>query len=436
LEKDLIHEIAPVRPTRPEANPGCLQKETGVFTGPSQHDAQGNCPGGVCVVAFASSQDATRGFGEALKILNLIQCTNLGGMEQASLRLMCGLKSRGHSVRLLSLTPIGPLGPLLEEAGIPHEGLRYLGKGGWRSYPLLKKTLGKIEADGVIMTGHNLLASLALGDFCRGHRILAIHYHHAGVKPRWQWRLVYRLAHHRFNQIAFVCDFVRHEAESIFPPIARQAHTVRYPLQIPPLPTPQEKAKARKALGLAPGQPVVGNAGWLIQRKRFDVFLRVAHRILAQNPKVLFVVGGDGPMRLTLESLSRGLGIAGSVRWLGWQSDMSTFYKALDVLLFNSDFDAMACTPLEAMSFGVPAVCSLLRGGLSEAITSDRFGFLRTEHDLPVLADLVLDLLSRADSAAAVGLAGRQRVEEFSQIGPIVEWHERALFEPGAFGRE
>jgi glycosyltransferase involved in cell wall biosynthesis len=363
-----------------------------------------------------------------MRILNLIQCTNLGGMEQASLKLMRGLKARGHEVRLLSLNPIGQLGPLLEEAGIPHEGLPYLGKGGWRSYPLLKTKLREIEADGLIMTGHHLLGTLALGNFCQGHRVLAIHFHHTGVKPRWQWQLMYRLAWKRFNAITFPCDFVRIEAELIFPPLARLAHTVRNPLETPPSPTPQEKAKARSILNLPRERPIVGNAGWLIGRKRFDVFLEVARAVLARNPKALFVIAGDGPERATLESLARELGVRDSVRWLGWQREMGNFYKALDVLLFNSDWDAMGLTPLEAMAFGVPAVCSVLHGGLGEVLNSDDFGFLRATHDVDALARLVLRLLDRPDEAARVGLAGRERVQAVGRLAPIVEWHERALF--------
>jgi 1,2-diacylglycerol 3-alpha-glucosyltransferase len=362
-----------------------------------------------------------------VKIINLIQCANLGGMEQASLRLMRGLAGRGHSVRLLSLNPIGKLGPLLEEADIPHEGLSYRGKGGWRSYPLVKKSLNEIQGDGMIMTGHHLLGSLALGDCCKGNRILTIHFHHAGVKTKWQWQLIYRIACSRFNAITFPCDFIRKEAESIYPPVARLAHTVRYPLEVPPLPGTEEKAKARAVLNLPPARPIVGNAGWLIPRKRFDVFLQTAKKILARQPDTLFVIAGDGPERQKLQTLASTLGIAESIRWLGWQEEMSLFYKALDVLLFNSDWDALGLTPLEAMSYGVPVVCSVLNGGLDEIINSDDLGFLLSTHDVETLADLVLRLISKPDEATAISLAGRAHIEAVCRPEPIVEWHIQAL---------
>lgn len=348
-------------------------------------------------------------------------------MEQASLRLMRGLQARGHHVSLLSLNPIGKLGPMLIESGIPHEGLPYVGKGGWRSYPLLKQKLNAMQADGLIMTGHHLLGTLALGNLCSNHRILAIHYHHEGVKPRWQWKLIYRLAARRFIAVTFPCNFIRSEAESIFPPMARQSHVVRCPIDVPAIPTVEDRAMSRQSLGLAPGTVVVGNAGWLVPRKRFDVFLRVAHQVLARIPTAVFVIGGDGPEREALESLSRELGISQSLHWLGWRQEMGSFYKSLDVLLFNSDNDALGLTPLEAMSFGVPVVCSVLSGGLGEIIDSERYGYLRNAHDIQVLADLVVRLLKQPQQAAEIGFAGRDRVEKLCRIEPIVEWHERAL---------
>ena len=57
-----------------------------------------------------------------MRIFNIIQCANLGGMEKANLELLSGLKARGHEIELLSLNPIAGLKPLLEERAIPARG--------------------------------------------------------------------------------------------------------------------------------------------------------------------------------------------------------------------------------------------------------------------------------------------------------------------------
>ena len=220
-----------------------------------------------------------------MRILNIMQCTNLGGMEQASLRLMRGLQGKGHSVQVISLNPIGALAPHLTEAGIEAEGLAYCGKGGWKTALLLRRRLSRIKADALLMTGHHLLAMMvAIGKFCEGRRVLAIHHYHTGVKPRWQWRVIYKLASKHFQAITFPSDFIRHEAEAIHPPVEKISYTIRNPLPIPDLPTYEGKLKARKTLELPLDTPIVGNAGWLIAGKRFDVFLQVAAEVHKTHP--------------------------------------------------------------------------------------------------------------------------------------------------------
>jgi glycosyltransferase involved in cell wall biosynthesis len=328
-----------------------------------------------------------------MRIFNIIQCANLGGMEQSNLALLAELKAWGHEVELLSLNPIAGMGPLLAKHGIPAEGLAYRGWGGWQSLPQLKRRLGSVHSDALIMTGHNLLAMLAIGDLCRGRRLLKIHFHHTGVKPLWQWQLIYRTALTRFSAIAFPSDFIRHEAEAIFPPISRISHTIGCPIALHEWPTEAERAQARRVLGLPERAHVMGNAGWLIPRKRFDVFLRVARNVAAAEPDALFVIAGRGPEEANLKALANELGIAERVRWLGWQSDLTAFYNSVDLLLFNADWEALGRTPLEGLAAGVPVVCSVLHGGLSEILDSSHYWPIFVDHDVTGLTEASLCVL-------------------------------------------
>jgi hypothetical protein len=156
-----------------------------------------------------------------VKIVNLIHCTNLGGMEQASLRLMQTLRARGHQVEVLSLHPIGALGPLLQQAGIPHRGIVYRGPGGCRSLWELRRRLAAARPEALSMTGHNLLAMLALGGGGNGRRVLAIHFHHTGVKPRWFWWLFYAIATRQFRAITFPSHFCGVRRSPSIPPWPR-----------------------------------------------------------------------------------------------------------------------------------------------------------------------------------------------------------------------
>jgi glycosyltransferase involved in cell wall biosynthesis len=94
------------------------------------------------------------------------------------------------------------------------------------------------------------------------------------------------------------------------------------------------------------------NAGWLIPRKRFDIFLKTAAEVKKRLPESYFVICGNGLLEDKLKKLADDLCLTGSIRFTGWVEDLTPYYQSSDVLLFNSDYDAFGCTPLEAAGHG------------------------------------------------------------------------------------
>jgi glycosyltransferase involved in cell wall biosynthesis len=362
-----------------------------------------------------------------MRILNLIQCTELGGMEQSSLRIMVGLKARGHQCEVISTNPVGRLGPLLQAQDISTEGVPFRGRAGWRSHFKLRAAVRRHPADAVLMTGPTLTGILCLPRAGRPRQVLNVQYHHGGEKHPWSWRALYTLALARFNAITFVSDYVRAEAEALCPGVRQVAHTVRNPIVVPPLPDEVRRRAARAEFDLPADAPVVGNAGWLIQRKRFDVFLRVAARVHRAMPNAVFVIAGDGPERTRLQELAAELHVSSAIRWLGWRRDLAPLYQALDLLVFNTDWDAFPTTPLEAMSYAVPVVASSLHGGLTETISDLRYGTLLASHDDAAMGDAAIAILRNPAAARRIGLAGRGRVAEICNLDTIVAAYERLL---------
>jgi glycosyltransferase involved in cell wall biosynthesis len=279
-----------------------------------------------------------------------------------------------------------------------------------------------------MMTGHHLLTISALSLVDVRRRILAIHYHHQRVKPRWQWKLIYALAVRQFSAITFPSQYVRQEAVAIHSAVEAISEVVRNPIAVAEVTSEIDRQVARQSLELPPQAEVVGSAGWLIPRKRVDVFLRVAARVAEERPRALFVIAGDGPERARLVRLAKDLGLGKRLRWLGWLSEMSNFYRSLNVLLFNSDWDAFPTTPLEAMAHGVPLVASLVHGGLGEVVENGRSGILLNRHDVDALRKAVLGSLGI--DGATMGLAGRRRVQELCDSDTPVGRMEQLLGGP------
>jgi glycosyltransferase involved in cell wall biosynthesis len=248
-----------------------------------------------------------------------------------------------------------------------------------------------------------------------------MHFHHVGVKPHWQWRLIYRAALAEFPAVAFVSDFIRREAEAIYPPIAAISHTIGAAISLPEPASEIERAQARRELDLPAQARIVGNAGWLIPRKRFDLFLEVARNIALEEPDTLFLIAGDGPEAGRLKSLARELGIAERVRWLGWQSDLTRFYRSLDLALFSTDGDALPRTPLEALGAGVPVVASAVNSGLSEILDEKTYGFVVSSHDTGRLTQAALRILRDGALADHLVRVARQQIGQVASVSGHTE---------------
>jgi glycosyltransferase involved in cell wall biosynthesis len=155
--------------------------------------------------------------------------------------------------------------------------------------------------------------------------------------------------------------------------------------------------------------------------------LRVAQLILRNRPETLFLIAGDGPERESLRKLASDLGISDAVRWLGWQHNMSRFYTALNVMLFNSDWDAVGMTPLEAMSYGLPVVASIINGGLTEIVGNDCGAVIINSHDTKLLAASIDSFLDSPIKSQEAGLAGRDCVRRQCDPDKVAIKYEHLL---------
>lgn len=346
-----------------------------------------------------------------MNILNIIQCVNLGGMERSNLLMMKYYKEQGHEVTVVSLHPPGPGKPLYEEAGIPVIGCEYRGKFGLLSHHKLRKIVKSRPADVIFVTGASISSCLA-ARLHRVPRILCVHYHHGNTfKNRIKWRIFYYSILNDFDTVTFCSDFIRSEAESILPKLARKSVTLRNIIEIPNRLGGEEKSLARGRLGLPLGVPIIGNAGWLTNRKRFDVLLKTARSVMLKVPDLNVAIAGGGECETMLRKMAQDLGLMDRVYWLGWLPDLADFYQGLDVMVFNSDFDAFACTPIEAMAWGIPVVASVSYGGLREVIVNGENGFLIDNHNVEQLSNYVETLLMISQKRKDIGIAGRKSIE-------------------------
>jgi len=356
-----------------------------------------------------------------LKILNVIQGTHIGGMEQSSLLLMRELISLGHDISLLSLTKMGLLKKDLEESNIKSRGFPYKGPGGLLDLLNYRSYISSEKADAIMQTGHSLVGMLSLLGRKNIPKILFVHFHHQGVKPKWIWKLIYLVANRIFHHIYFASNFIRDEALLIHPELEKKSSFLPNPLPTRSIRTEKNISHSRSLYNIQSNEFVIGNAGWLIKRKRFDILLRVSAKIKESLPNLKVLIAGDGEEKVNLEELADELDISTDIIWLGWQEDLENFYNAIDVMLFNSDWDAVGLSPLESIQRGIPTYTSVINGGLKEILTGEFSIFIENQHDINILANKILESVHDKENLTDITMKCRDHVNSISKPENIAE---------------
>ncbi len=169
-------------------------------------------------------------------------------------------------------------------------------------------------------------------------------------------------------------------------------------------------AELRGLLGLPKDCLLVGMLSALREEKDHATFLRAAAAVRSEVPETEFVVIGDGPLHANLENLARELGMAGAVHFVGDQANVADWLHALDIVVLTSRTESLPNCILEAMAAGRPVVATQV-GGVPEVVEHGTTGFLAAAGDTSAIAASIVKLLRDPNAAAAMGAAGRQRIE-------------------------
>jgi glycosyltransferase involved in cell wall biosynthesis len=177
---------------------------------------------------------------------------------------------------------------------------------------------------------------------------------------------------------------------------------------------------ARKELGLDRATPVVGVVGRLDAQKGHTYLLAAWPAVRRGLPDARLLVIGDGSLRAQLEAEARERGIADSVVFTGFRTDVPRLLDALDVLALPSLYEGMPLTVIEAAAMAVPVVATAV-DGTPEVVRDGETGHLVPPADPPALARALLALLGDPDQARALGQAGRRRALERFDVRRHVE---------------
>jgi len=166
---------------------------------------------------------------------------------------------------------------------------------------------------------------------------------------------------------------------------------------------------ARREMGLKPEDIAVGVVARLSgERKGVGFFLRSAAAAAEADPRLMFVVVGDGHARSTFEQDAESLGLAGRVHFAGWRSDIVRTLAAFDILVMPSAFEGGPTVVIEAMAMGLPVIATRV-GMVPEIIDHGRNGLVCEYGADAELTRLIRRLAGDVEGRQRLGKAARDR---------------------------
>ena len=187
----------------------------------------------------------------------------------------------------------------------------------------------------------------------------------------------------------------------------------------------------RRDLGLD-GTRVALVVSRLVPIKNVALAVEAMSVAAAQQPDLMMVVVGDGPLRAALDARAAALGVAGRMQFAGRvaHEDLPAWYRTADLFVLPSTFDNSPNVALEAMASGVPVVATDV-GGLREYVQPGVNGELVPSGDAPALARVLVQYASDRELSARVARRNREdAVSRFSwaqSAQRLLAVYERAI---------
>ena len=167
---------------------------------------------------------------------------------------------------------------------------------------------------------------------------------------------------------------------------------------------------------------VVAAAGQLIPRKGHRHLLQAVADLKDRYPSLRLVLFGEGYLNNQLRDQTATLGLGGVVQFAGFRDDLDDYLGCFDLFAHPSLAEGLGVAALKAAAAGI-AVVGYAAGGLIEAIADGRTGMLVPAGDIEALGSAIAQLIDDDARRAAMGAAGRERMQKEFSIATMADRH-------------
>lgn len=172
----------------------------------------------------------------------------------------------------------------------------------------------------------------------------------------------------------------------------------------------KQRDDLRNSLGLKVDDIVLIAMGDLIRRKNYSASIDALARL--NNPKLHFLICGEGPEIVSLKERAKKHGIENQVHFLGFRDDIKKLLGISDIFLFTTHQEGLPRALMEAMAAGLPCVVSRVRGNV-DLIENGKGGFLHDPDDIDGFAFSINTLVQDVRLRQEMGKNNIERIKDY-----------------------
>lgn len=359
----------------------------------------------------------------------------VGGAEQMILNIFRALDPARFRCRVICLKRAGPLGAEFEAAGFP---LEVLGRGGRHDPRTVPQLVRRFRATGtdVVLVHHMHPAPLTLGRLAArlsGRAAVVVPH---GMDTVSRSGSGHRVLPRRDVETMFLSSAIVWLAAAQRDYFHRDEHVGRHwwsrtrevvipnGISVGPVPTPEERSAARRALDLRDDDFVLGIVARLEAVKAHEVLLDVVAKLAPGRPNLKLVCIGGGSRKAELSALAEQLGIGGQVRFTGVRRDVAALLPAIDVGCLSSRYECAPLSVIECMAAGAPVVTADV-GAVRDMVDDGVQGYVVPAGDTGAFTDRIQRLMDDPELLARLGTQARDRADREFRIGTTAAAFER-----------
>lgn len=171
-----------------------------------------------------------------------------------------------------------------------------------------------------------------------------------------------------------------------------------------------DRLKINREYGIQSDSFVITSVGELSKRKNHRVVLEAIAQL--GNKDIKYVICGTGNLEDELKRLACHLHIEEQVIFAGYVKDIYNILCTSDCFIFPSLQEGLSVALLEAMSVGLPVICSKIRGNV-DLIDDEKGGYLVHPTDVDGYVQALALIVKEHKRCRELGVYNRKKVKNF-----------------------